>query len=525
ARLDDRQALVQSLILAGQPASLHDDPARLILLAYAAWDTRCLDHLHGDFAFALWDAARGELFCARDPMGVRPLFYAFPSADSIVVGNALESVRRTYGDAPALDDDFIADFLLFGASVNPQATAFHEVTRLEAGQSLHWSARDGARTRAYWHAPVDEFVEHPGCDHAEELARLLSLAIGDRSPESGASILMSGGLDSTSLAALARELELATIDAHTVSYATVVPDQEAGFAAAAANRLGIVHHIHEGGGYQLFDAYRLLRRRYPEPMHDPEGAVVSAMHARVAAAGTHAMLTGIDCDSLLNENPKPFIQRLLARGRVMAAARTVAAYAWRERRLPHAWQRRAAVQPAAYPEWLNPDFEARLDLRERWRAGHAASPGSDGLLRPNANTSIHWLRNFYALDRFDPAVTGERIEFCHPFMDARVMRFCLTLPPVPHCVKKAVLRSAMARRLPRAVLDRPKTPFRHAPLLPMLARPGSSWIDGFTPSAALSKYVDGRRMISIRALSDAERAWADLKPLSLDLWLTRLHEP
>ncbi|MDB5859157.1 MAG: asnB, partial [Ramlibacter sp.] len=127
-------------------------------------------------------------------------------------------------------------------------------------------------------------------------------------------------------------------------------------------------------------------------------------------------------------------------------------------------------------------------------------------------------------DRFDPAVTGERIEFRHPFMDGRVMSFCLTLPPVPHCVKKAVLRSAMAQRLPRAVLDRPKTPFRNTPLLPLLARRESTWIDDFTPSAGLSKYVDRRRIVSIRALSDAERASAELKPLSLDLWLTGLHQ-
>ena len=70
------------------PASTPSTDVELILHAYRRWDTGCVDHLLGDFAFAIWDGRKQRLFCARDHFGVKPFFYAR-------VGNALFSATRS----------------------------------------------------------------------------------------------------------------------------------------------------------------------------------------------------------------------------------------------------------------------------------------------------------------------------------------------------------------------------------------------------------------------------------------------
>ncbi|HVU32716.1 MAG TPA: asparagine synthetase B, partial [Opitutaceae bacterium] len=74
ARIDNRDELRRDLDLAAHPIGSIAD-AELIVRSYEKWGTDCVDRLVGDFAFALWDGRKRRLFCARDPLGVRPFFY------------------------------------------------------------------------------------------------------------------------------------------------------------------------------------------------------------------------------------------------------------------------------------------------------------------------------------------------------------------------------------------------------------------------------------------------------------------
>src|SRR5207253_3226492 len=76
ARVDARPELIDELRAAGHEATRDISDVELILRAYSAWQEGCVDHLWGDFTFGVWDGPRKHLFCARDHMGVKPLFYA-----------------------------------------------------------------------------------------------------------------------------------------------------------------------------------------------------------------------------------------------------------------------------------------------------------------------------------------------------------------------------------------------------------------------------------------------------------------
>ena len=76
ARIDARTDLIAELARRGEEAARTATDVELVLRAYRAWGVQSVEHLLGDFSFAVWDAAEGRLFCARDHLGVKPLFHA-----------------------------------------------------------------------------------------------------------------------------------------------------------------------------------------------------------------------------------------------------------------------------------------------------------------------------------------------------------------------------------------------------------------------------------------------------------------
>src|SRR5258708_4301783 len=93
ARIDDRENLVEKLVAKGQEVTSAAPDVELILHAYHAWGEQCVEHLLGDFAFAIWDGHLRRVFCARDHLGIRP-FYYFLSGKTFVFSNTLNCVRR-----------------------------------------------------------------------------------------------------------------------------------------------------------------------------------------------------------------------------------------------------------------------------------------------------------------------------------------------------------------------------------------------------------------------------------------------
>jgi asparagine synthase (glutamine-hydrolysing) len=102
-------------------------------------------------------------------------------------------------------------------------------------------------------------------------------------------------------------------------------------------------------------------------------------------------------------------------------------------------------------------------------------------------------------------------------MDVRLVGYCLSLPPVPWCVRKTILRRAMKGALPASVLDRPKSPLPEWPGARALARPESRWVDDFALEPGLARYVR-RSRVPPATRGDPFEAWMNLRPLTLSLW-------
>ena len=153
-RLDDRASLVRRLEAGldsrgGLDRRLGSSDVDLVLAAYEFWGTDCASHLLGDFSFCVWDGERRHLFCARDHLGVKPLYYARVGA-TLIVSSVLRSVRRHPQVSARLDEEAIGDFLLFWTCLEPSRTSFADVARVPPAHTLTASASGGSRLNRYW---------------------------------------------------------------------------------------------------------------------------------------------------------------------------------------------------------------------------------------------------------------------------------------------------------------------------------------------------------------------------------------
>ena len=116
ARVDAQADLIAKLNARGEHVKRGVPDVELLLRAYRVWGEDCIEHLLGDFVFAVWDRPRQSLFCARDHMGVKPLYYV-SIGQTLVFSNTLDCVRLHPKVSDKLNELAIADFLLFGLNL------------------------------------------------------------------------------------------------------------------------------------------------------------------------------------------------------------------------------------------------------------------------------------------------------------------------------------------------------------------------------------------------------------------------
>jgi len=121
---------------------------------------------------------------------------------------------------------------------------------------------------------------------------------------------------------------------------------------------------------------------------------------------------------------------------------------------------------------------------------------------------------------YDRGATKLNLELRHPFIDVRLVEYLLSIPPVPWCVNKHILRLAMKDRLPAAVINRLKTPLAGDPTLQLIRRGSVRWLDSFEVNPQLKSFVNLSLRRSIANELTPDGRWASLRVFGLNYWLT-----
>lgn len=531
ARIDCREELKSKLreLESGKVPDSSATDSDLILRSYAAWGSDCVQHLRGDFAFAIWDAQRKLLFCARDHFGIKPLYYS-ELGELFFFSNVLDCVRQHPEVSGELNDAAIGDFLLFGLNCDLATTTFRDIRRLPPGHSMTVSS-EGLRIRRYWSAPTEGRIRYRRAeDYVEHFQILLQAAVSDRMAGDRTGILLSGGLDSGAIAATARELSTAQggrddLRAYTVVYESLFPDEEGAYARKTAEFLNIPIRLIPIDYLRPFERWDDPELNRPEPVDDPFFASLFDEYQAISTE-CRVALCGEGSDNLMHFEMWPYVQDMMRHSEWRNLLVTTLRYAWlRPSPIPGIWRRAKGLfskdaTALTSASWLAPDFVRRLNLSgraEEWRGLRPASPPHKVLPKGHASLSIpHWSRTF---ELGNAGVTHFPVEVRYPFLDLRIVNYLLALPPFPWFFGKKLLKEAVVGRLPDSVRVRQKTPLAGDPWAAHLQRSGAEFINRVIWSEEMDCYADRSELAKFQYDADTAKAAAIVHPLCLNFWL------
>jgi asparagine synthase (glutamine-hydrolysing) len=472
--------------------------SEVILHLYEELGAGCLDHFIGQYAFAIWDGRRNELFIARDRLGVRPLFYT-------VAGGTLlfaSEIKALLADPRVSDElDLLAlDQVFTYWSPLPGRTLFRDVAELPAGHYLKISTATPSaplRPVQYWNldfpdatsfASADRGVE----DYASELRELLIDATRLRlRADVPVGAYLSGGLDSSAIAALIRAYTGNDLQTFSIAFRNPHFD-ETHFQQQMAQALGTQHHAIQCDDSDVARVFPDVIWHCETPLLRTGPAPMYMLANFVREQGLKVVLTGEGSDEFLggysifkeakvrrwwaaqadsklrpmlfrrlhgevagmDQGALPFLKGFFGNG---LQELDDPAYSHLVRWRSTARQKRffsAEVKAALSQRNGADDLSSLLDERlSRW----------DGLSKAQYVEAKIFLSQYLLSSQGDRVAMAHSVEGRFPFLDHRVVEFAATIPPrykLRGLNEKYILKRAVGDLLPPAITARTKQPYR-----------------------------------------------------------------
>jgi len=532
ARCDGREELARKLAQRGSDLPPAASSEQLILNAFSKFGEAALPELDGDFSFVLWNQRQRKLLGYRDLTGARPFFYTKQN-QALIFSNTMQALLATAFVSREMDEEFLADFLLGSPYHDPSRTVYRDIRRLPAGHLLEF-ARGGFSVRRIAHMPIEDvlILKHDE-EYIEEFRRLFTQSVSDQLPPIDTTILLSGGLDSTTLAACAVSLRKRAssssnlnLRALSVDSRPVVNDPESDLATRLAETLGIPCQVLHSGEVLPFQGWEALPVLFPEPVLDPY-ADLCLSYQRAIATNSRVVLSGSGGDEVLRLQALPYLRFLCKSQGPLSMLSILCRYIISQHRLPplgagirSGFLRifgRKSLEPSFSP-WFTPDFQRRMDLPGRWKSMNTAVP-SPHPFNPRAYSSLNDLSIASLLEFFDATWTGCALEPRNPFLDRRLSRFLLRIPLIPWGMDKYLLRRSQIGILPDEIRLRKKTPVTQDVML--LHASSGRWNPALVddPDEQLRQRVDWEVLMSYLQSATDDSLYRHLRPVSLGRWL------
>lgn len=485
-RLDNRSELVAALdgVFHGgscpQEHASHSGDAQLVLAALRAWGADGLGRLLGSFVFVRFDARGHRLLAVRDALGDRSL-YTFRDGRRVVAASELPLVLGHPAVSRDVDETSLAHFFAVEAPP-PGSTYFASVREVPPGHSVELSP-DGEEARSYWPpASIDPIRHRCDADYVDAFRELLAESVRCRMPaDAPVAVLMSGGLDSTSVAAAAaREASRRGSPGAVHSISWVFDElpraDERRFLEPVVKRLGLVGHQIVGDREWPLRDLASWPVRAEAPWQGPYCRLQNAAYGVAREHGVRVLLTGEFGDHLFADTVFWLRDLLTDRGPAAAwrglrgeVSRRGAASILRSGPLRSAVSRALGWRgrPSKPPAWLTPNARSRVAASRRaWRDAPFPLPPRDRV-RP-----FPWILDplcALASSLEHPTARRAGIDLRRPFRDRRLIEFMLAMPA--HLLRrpgwtKWILREALRGVLPEPVRERRQV----STLLPLTAR-------------------------------------------------------
>ncbi|VVM06418.1 partial asparagine synthase (glutamine-hydrolysing), partial [Methylacidimicrobium cyclopophantes] len=423
-------------------------PAELIAAAYRLWGAESVGRLEGEFAFALWDPDRGCLFLSRDGFGVRPLYYAWRdgAGGELAFASEIKGLFAFPWIARRPSELAITEFLA-GIASEAAGTPYEGIWRLPPGHWMRISA-EGIDLREYWRLEAGAPLRGEDRELAGELHRRLDRAVQRRlRPGARVGVLLSGGIDSSSMAGLLRNRlgPMEPIEALSLVFPSIPECDESRFLEAVVEYASLRLHRLRGDLLDPLEGIEQMLYRQDGLFLGYNAFLNTALYREGAASGVELAFDGFDGDTVVSHGIERLAElgkgfrwgqlsreaRALADGHGFSVGAVWKAHVLRPlipaplRSVRQALRRARGVGIPALPSRSlvrTHHLVERLDALQRRHFATAASVRGSHLLRLTAPI----VSGLFEGVAKEAGWWG--LEPQHPFFDREVVDWCLRLP-------------------------------------------------------------------------------------------------
>ena len=539
ARIDNRRELAHALGWGDYP--LHDISTRdLIVGAYLRWEEACPTYLIGDFAFALWDARRQCLFCARDHMGLKPFYYT-QTNDFFACASEITPLLSLPGVTAEINEHRVADYLM-QMYEDVENTFYTSIQRLAPAHTLTITPEKQS-ARRYWrldpstteHLPSDEA-------YAERFRALFEDAVQSRiGTLKTTGSMLSGGFDSSAITCVARTLlpthGTSALDTFSLVFSTIPHSDEQPYINAVLAQGGYRANFIQGDQLNPLRDLETMLTYTEEPFFTPNLFLYGALYAQAQERGIQVLLDGFAGDNVVSHGTR-YLTELATRGRWLKLLREMhritslrgmsrkrgyaylfSDFVWNPvlkdtfRKARHAWKK-PTLPPEHTPRFIRSDFLQDINWMERARLyGEDVSVASWTNRKEHATDLMSGaLPGTYEILNKVGAAFGLTPHL--PFTDLRLLTYCLSVPA--HQKYKAGQTRAYARKgvasyLPDAVNQRQDKRYLERSLHKGLYETDRSELQAFV----FERLAIAKPYIDLEALQTAHRGLFDKDVMSL----------
>jgi len=520
-----------------------------IVHLYEEYGGECVKHLRGMFAFAIWDRRKRSLFAARDRMGIKPFYYRWDGR-VFLFGSEIKTILAHPNVQTEFRRSTLAEYLAFGYVTGSQ-TMFNGICKLMPGHTLELSESTEPRVERYWDLVTE--VDDPRRSHAHYVnvyREMLEGAVASHlMSDVPLGVFLSGGLDSSAVAALTSKLRGDQIQTFAVGYGEE-EFSELPYARQVAAHIRSDHHEVRITRAQFFEQLPQLIWQEDEPVVWPSSVALYNV-AKLARERVTVVLTGEGSDetlagytryawTLLNSRMDQTYRRLLPsflRRSVRAGVNAAALPAAIHRKLEHTFLMRNGEDWTSfyfdnfYSAFSSRELEALLTPQAMEGAGEAYrssmqvwADSSGDLLHRLLYTDI----NSYLIEllmKQDQMSMAASVESRVPFLDHPLVEFAARIPAdqqIKGLAGKFILKEAVADLLPESIIYRKKmgfpTPWAYWITGPQLTEIESLLLEPRSQARGIFRYDAIQRLFAEHRTHRRDHGNRIWRLLNLELW-------
>ncbi len=477
-------ALRPALEQAGHRYHSHCD-TETILHSWEQYGQDCVKHFRGMFAFAIWDKTRQQLFCARDRLGIKP-FYYFWNGRTFAFASEIKALFEHPSISPSLRAAALPEYFTFGYG-SGEETMFQGIRKLMPGHTLLLDIQKGEpQIRQYWDVPLPPAERSSRSDNewiAETRQRVEESVEMRLMSDVPLGMFLSGGVDSSAIAAMIRRKADGPVKTFSVGYAEA-PYSELTYAAEVARVIGTDHHEVVIGMDDFFSALPRLVWHEDEPIAWPSSVSLHFV-SQLAAREVKVVLTGEGSDELFAGYTRYSWTRMNLR--MLSAYQGVVPSGLRglvrsqiatnrllsrdlRRKLGHSFLGREESIESLYIDNFYSPFTA-AECKELLKG--ASDGGYDNFLGywntraagPLLSRMLYADQKTYLVEllmKQDQMSMASSIESRVPFLDHTLVEFAMSVPDhlkISGNIQKHIFKEAVSDLLPASIVHRKKMGF------------------------------------------------------------------